>query len=105
SCGAAKGKKCSCDGGCGSGYAKKMDRNDALTPQEYLAACELGIQGRSVRATRTNATVLGRNWFLHWPITSWAASPYCYARRHQEASTDGDGARRGQSPRKRRIRR
>lgn len=40
-CGArAKGK---CDGSCG----KKMDRNDALTPQEYLAACELGIQGRS----------------------------------------------------------
>jgi hypothetical protein len=24
-----------------------MDRNDALTPQEYLAACDLGIQGRS----------------------------------------------------------
>ena len=38
--------KASCDGNCG-GYAKKMDRNDALTPQEYLAACELGIQGRS----------------------------------------------------------
>lgn len=36
----------SCDGSCGS-YAKKMDRNDALTPQEYLKACELGIQGRS----------------------------------------------------------
>jgi len=46
-CGAKKGEKCSCDGGCGSGYAKKMDRHDALTPQEYLAACELGIQGRS----------------------------------------------------------
>lgn len=45
SCGGRKGKA-SCDGGCG-GYAKKMDRNDALTPQEYLAACELGIQGRS----------------------------------------------------------
>jgi hypothetical protein len=24
-----------------------MDRNDALTPKEYLAACDLGIQGRS----------------------------------------------------------
>lgn len=46
-CGGGKGKKCTCDGGCGGGYAKKMDRNDALTPQEYLAACELGIQGRS----------------------------------------------------------
>jgi hypothetical protein len=45
SCGARKGKA-SCDGNCGS-YAKKMDRNDALTPQEYLAACDLGIQGRS----------------------------------------------------------
>ncbi len=44
--GAKKGKKCTCDGSCG-GYAKKMDRNDALTPQEYLAACDLGIQGRS----------------------------------------------------------
>ena len=41
-CGGRKGKT-SCDGSCG----KKMDRNDALTPQEYLAACELGIQGRS----------------------------------------------------------
>jgi hypothetical protein len=45
SCGARKGKA-SCDGNCGS-YGKKMDRNDALTPQEYLAACDLGIQGRS----------------------------------------------------------
>jgi len=45
SCGARKGTA-SCDGNCGS-YAKKMDRNDALTPQEYLAACDLGIQGRS----------------------------------------------------------
>ena len=36
-------RKAKCDGSCG----KKMDRNDALTPQEYLAACELGIQGRS----------------------------------------------------------
>lgn len=44
--GAKKGKKCTCDGNCG-GYAKKMDRSDALTPQEYLAACDLGIQGRS----------------------------------------------------------
>jgi hypothetical protein len=45
SCGARKGKA-SCDGNCGS-YSKKMDRNDALTPKEYLAACDLGIQGRS----------------------------------------------------------
>ena len=45
-CGGDKAKKCTCDGGCG-GYGKKMDRNDALTPQEYLAACDLGIQGRS----------------------------------------------------------
>jgi hypothetical protein len=36
-------RKAKCDGSCG----KKMDRNDALTPQEYLAACELGIQSRS----------------------------------------------------------
>lgn len=42
-CGGKKGS--TCDGNCG-GYAKK-DRNDALTPQEYLAACDLGIQGRS----------------------------------------------------------
>jgi hypothetical protein len=50
-CGICKSNKpCSCkakkDGGCGS-YGKKMDRNDALTPQEYLAACDLGIQDRS----------------------------------------------------------
>lgn len=38
--------KAACDGSCG-GYAKKMDRNDALTPQEYLKACELGIHNRS----------------------------------------------------------
>ena len=36
-------RKAKCDGSCG----KKMDRNDALTPQEYLAACDIGIQGRS----------------------------------------------------------
>jgi hypothetical protein len=47
-CGTCKsGKPCSCkakkDGGCGS-YGK---RGDALTPQEYLAACDLGIQDRS----------------------------------------------------------
>lgn len=41
-CGCGK-RKAKCDGNCG----KKMDRNDALTPQEYLAACELGIQGRT----------------------------------------------------------
>lgn len=45
-CGCGGKKGASCDGNCG-GYAKKMDRNDALTPQEYLAACEIGIQGRS----------------------------------------------------------
>jgi hypothetical protein len=39
SCGRRKSK---CDGSCG----KKMDRNDALSPQEYLAACELGIHNR-----------------------------------------------------------
>ena len=47
-CGTCKsGKPCSCkakkDGGCG-GYGK---RGDALTPHEYLAACDLGIQDRS----------------------------------------------------------
>lgn len=40
SCG-MKGRKGKCDGSCG----KKMD--SALTPQEYLAACDLGVQGRS----------------------------------------------------------
>jgi hypothetical protein len=35
-------RKAKCDGSCG----KKMDRNDALTPQEYLAACDLGVQNR-----------------------------------------------------------
>jgi hypothetical protein len=43
--------KAACDGSCGKAmkdgsYAMK-GRNDALTPQEYLAACDLGIQGRS----------------------------------------------------------
>lgn len=42
-CGCGGKKGASCDGDCG----KKMGRNDALTPQEYLAACDLGIQGRS----------------------------------------------------------
>ena len=42
-CGCGGKRKAKCDGSCG----KKMDRNDALTPQEYLAACDLGIQGRS----------------------------------------------------------
>lgn len=43
-CGGGKGKPCTCkDSGCGD--YKKMD--SALTPQEYLAACDLGIQGCS----------------------------------------------------------
>ena len=56
-CGGGKAKKCTCDGGCG-GYAKKMDRSDALTPQEYLAACDLGIQGcsRAYIRARLDAT-------------------------------------------------
>jgi hypothetical protein len=49
SCGAGKGKKCSCDGGCGS--YKKMD--SALTPHEYLAACDMGIQDRSRQYIRS----------------------------------------------------
>ena len=45
----SKGRKSKCDGSCGKsmkdgGYMKKMD---SLTPQEYLTACELGIQNRS----------------------------------------------------------
>jgi hypothetical protein len=50
SCGKRRGK---CDGNCsktmkdGGMYKKPMmDRGDALTPQEYLAACDLGIQGQ-----------------------------------------------------------
>lgn len=49
-CKAGKG----CDGKKGMGPAGRktkspendMDRDDALTPQEYLAACDLGIQGQ-----------------------------------------------------------
>jgi len=53
-CGAGKGKKCSCDGGCGS--YKKMD--SALTPHEYLDACELGIQDRSRSYIRTHLVTM-----------------------------------------------
>ena len=49
SCGAGKSKKCSCDGGCGS--YKKMD--SALTPHEYLAACDMGIQDCSRQYIRS----------------------------------------------------
>lgn len=45
--------KASCDGDCG------MQRGDsALTPQEYLAACDLGIQDRSRPYIRTRLTVM-----------------------------------------------
>lgn len=54
-CGAPKGKKCSCDSGCGN-YAQKMD--SALTAQEYIAACDLGIQDRSRPYIRTRLTVM-----------------------------------------------
>lgn len=40
-CGGKKGG--TCDGDC----ASKRKRSDALTPQEYLTACELGIEQRS----------------------------------------------------------
>lgn len=42
-CGCGGKKGATCDGNCGSSMKK---RSDALTPQEYLAACDLGIQGR-----------------------------------------------------------
>lgn len=54
-CSGRKGKA-SCDGNCG----KKMDRTDALTPQEYLAACDLGIQGRSRSYIRARLDVAER---------------------------------------------
>lgn len=41
-CGCGGKKGATCDGNCGSSMKK---RSDALTPQEYLAACDLGIQG------------------------------------------------------------
>lgn len=43
-CGCGGKKGATCDGNCGSSMKK---RSDALTPQEYLAACDLGIQGRN----------------------------------------------------------
>jgi len=44
-----RGKKgCKCDGNCGS----MRKRSDSLTPQEYLAACDLGIQDRSTAYIR-----------------------------------------------------
>jgi hypothetical protein len=45
-CGKKKGRKC--DGSCGS----MRKRSDSLTPQEYLTACELGIQDRSATYIR-----------------------------------------------------
>jgi hypothetical protein len=45
-CGKKKGRKC--DGDCG--YKRK--RSDSLTPQEYLTACELGIQDCSATYIR-----------------------------------------------------
>ena len=45
-CGGKKGGKC--DGNCGS----MRKRGDSLTPQEYLTACDLGIQDRSTSYIR-----------------------------------------------------
>ena len=45
-CGGKKGGKC--DGNCGS----MRKRGDSLTPQEYLTACDLGIQDRSTAYIR-----------------------------------------------------
>jgi len=45
-CGKKKGRKC--DGNCGS----MRKRSDALTPLEYLTACEMGIQDRSATYIR-----------------------------------------------------
>lgn len=45
-CGGKKGGKC--DGNCGS----MRKRSDSLTPLEYLAACDLGIQDRSTSYIR-----------------------------------------------------
>jgi hypothetical protein len=55
-CGKKKGRKC--DGNCGS----MRKRSDALTPLEYLTACEMGIQDRSSTYIRARLdTVEARN--------------------------------------------
>ena len=50
-CGGGGKKKCTCDGGCG--YQKM----DALTASEYLTACDLGIQHRSLPYIRARLDV------------------------------------------------
>ena len=50
-CGKKKGRKC--DGSCGA----MRKRSDSLTAQEYLTACELGIQDRSSTYIRARLDV------------------------------------------------
>jgi hypothetical protein len=50
-CGKKKGRKC--DGSCGS----MRKRSDSLTPQEYLTACEMGIQDRGATYIRARLDV------------------------------------------------
>lgn len=50
-CGKKKGRKC--DGSCGA----MRKRSDSLTAQEYLTACELGIQDRSTTYIRARLDV------------------------------------------------
>jgi hypothetical protein len=57
-CGCSGKKGGKCDGNCGS----MRKRDDSLTPLEYLAACDLGIQGRSTSYIRARLdTVEARN--------------------------------------------
>lgn len=58
-CGGGNAKKCSCNDGCGD--YKKMD--SALTAQEYLTACDLGIQDRSRSYIRTRLITMDSTTF------------------------------------------
>ena len=56
-------KKCKSKRSRGEKRLGVADKNDALTPQEYLAACDLGIQGRNrsyIRARLDAKTKSGR---------------------------------------------
>ena len=57
-CGCSGKKGGKCDGNCGG--SMKRDSADVLTPQEYLAACDLGIQSRSRNYIRARLDAAAR---------------------------------------------
>jgi hypothetical protein len=94
-CGKKKGRKC--DGSCGS----MRKRSDSLTPQEYLTACEMGIQDRGATYIRARLDVAEARNDLKCGKGAISEGEKCTKGPAQKVQSAGDIKRAGKTREKR----